>query len=67
MNKSKYINIIYHYIQNLKQKEKIDINYIFINKIIVDKLIKLLIRNTFKRFIEILNIIKYYNKLKREY
>ena len=40
----KYINVIYYYIRDLQKHEKININYIFINEIIIDDLMKPLIK-----------------------
>ena len=40
----KHIDIVYHYIRDLQKHEKININYIFINEIIIDDLTKSLIK-----------------------
>ena len=42
--KSKHIDIVYYYIRDLQKYGKININYIFINEIITDDLIKILIQ-----------------------
>ena len=40
----KHINIVYHYIRDLQKHEKININYIFTNEIIIDDFTKSLIK-----------------------
>ena len=42
--KLKHIDIVYYYIRNLQKHEKINVNYIFINEIIIDDFIKPLIK-----------------------
>ena len=47
--KFKYINICYHFIRNLINKENININYINTIKIIANELIKLLMRILYEK------------------
>ena len=42
--RSKHIDIVYYYIRDLQKLEKINVNYIFINKMIIDDFIKSLIK-----------------------
>jgi hypothetical protein len=45
----KYINIAYYYIRNLKKYRRINIEYINMDKIIINNLIKPLIKFIFKK------------------
>ena len=49
--RSKYIDVIYHYIKNLQQKNLIKLNCIFNENMIIDDLTKLLLNDKFKRFV----------------
>ena len=40
----KHINIVYYYIRDLQKHEKININYIFINEMIINDFTKSLIK-----------------------
>ena len=54
--KSKHINIVYHYIRDLQKHEKININYIFTNEMIIDDFTKSLIKQKFHRFLKLMNM-----------
>ena len=49
--RSKHINIIYHHIHNLHLKNKIKIFFVLSADIIVNKLIKFLLKQMFKHFV----------------
>ena len=42
--RSKHIDVAYYYIRDLQKHEKINVNYIFINEMIINDLIKSLIK-----------------------
>ena len=42
--KSKHIDIVYHYIRDLQKHEKVNVNYIFINEITINDFTKPLIK-----------------------
>ena len=54
--RSKHIDVVYYYIRDLQKHEKVNINYIFINEMIIDDLIKPLIKQKFHRFLKLMNI-----------
>jgi hypothetical protein len=54
----KYINIIYYYIRDLENYRRINIEYISVNKIIADSLIKPLIRPILKSYIYLLSLYR---------
>ena len=54
--KSKHIDIVYHYIQDLQKHEKVNVNYIFINEMIIDNFTKSLIKQKFHRFLKLMNM-----------
>ena len=54
--RSKHIDIIYYYIRDLQKHEKVNVNYIFINEIIVDNFTKPLIKQKFHRFLKLMNM-----------
>ena len=54
--RSKHIDIVYYYIRDLQKHEKININYIFINEMIINDLIKPLIKQKFHKFLKLMNI-----------
>ena len=54
--KSKHIDVIYHYIRDLQKHEKVNVNYIFINEIIINNFIKPLIKQKFYKFLKMINI-----------
>ena len=54
--RSKHIDIIYHYIRDLQKHEKINVNYIFTNEIIINDLTKPLIKQKFHKFLKLMNI-----------
>ena len=56
--KSKHIDVIYHNIKNLHQKNLIQLNYVSNANMIVDDLTKSLSRNKFKRFVKQLKLKK---------
>ena len=55
--KSKYIDVCYHYTRDLEDKGRIQVSYIPTEDIIADGLTKPLIRSGFERFIQQLDII----------
>ena len=54
--KSKHIDVIYHNIRDLHQKNLIQLNYVSNADMIVDDLIKSLSRNKFKKFVKQLRL-----------
>ena len=54
----KNIDIYYHHIQNLIKKKIIMISHISTDKMTADNLIKILLSNKFKKFIELIKILK---------
>ena len=42
--RSKYIDVVYYYIRDLQKHKKVNVNYIFINEMIIDDLTKSLIK-----------------------
>ena len=49
--RSKHINIVYHHIKDLYNKNLIKLNYVSNANMIVDDLTKLLSKNKFKKFV----------------
>ena len=49
--RSKHIDVIYHYIKNLYQRNLIKLNYISSENMIIDDLTKSLSDNKFKKFV----------------
>ena len=49
--RSKHIDVIYHHVRNLHQKNLIKLNYVFSEDMIVDDLTKSLSNDRFKRFV----------------
>ena len=47
----KHIDVVYHHVKNLYNKNLIKLNYVSSANMIVDDLIKLLSKNKFKRFV----------------
>ena len=54
--KSKHIDVVYHYIRDLQKHEKVNINYIFINEMIINNFTKSLIKQKFHRFLKLINM-----------
>ena len=54
--KSKHIDVVYHYIRDFQKHEKVNVNYIFINEIIIDDLTKSLIKQKFHKFLKLMNM-----------
>ena len=53
---ARHINICYHYIQNLIEKKIIEIFHILTDEITVNDLIKVLLSNKFKKFVELIRV-----------
>ena len=49
--RSKHIDVAYHYIKNLYNKNLIKLNYVSSADMIADDLTKLLLKNKFKKFV----------------
>ena len=49
--RSKHIDVVYHYIHNLHLKNKIEMFFVFSADIIVNELIKFLSKQMFKHFV----------------
>ena len=56
--RSKHIDVVYHNIKNLYQKNLIQLNYVSNANMIVDNLIKSLSKNKFKKFVKQLKLKK---------
>ena len=56
--RSKHVNIYYHFIRDLAKKGDLRVNYIPTVDIVVDSIIKLLARVAFKRFKGQIGLIK---------
>ena len=56
--RSKHIDIIYHFIKNLHQKNLIKLNYVFNENMIIDDLTKSLSNDKFKQFVTQLKLQK---------
>ena len=54
--RSKHIDVVYYYIRNLQKHEKVNINYIFINEMIIDDFTKPLIKQKFHKFLKLMSI-----------
>ena len=54
--RSKHIDVIYHHIKNLYKRNLIQLDYVSSENMIVDDLIKSLLRKKFKTFIEHLKL-----------
>ena len=54
--RSKHIDIVYYYIRDLQKYEKVNVNYIFTNKIIINNFTKSLIKQKFHRFLKLMNM-----------
>ncbi len=54
--RSKHIDVAYHHIRDLQKKNQISVNFISSQDMIADELIKSLLRQNFKRFIEQLKL-----------
>ena len=55
--RSKHIDIYYHYIRDLEAKKQIVITYILTNDIVADRLIKPLEKTLFRRFKDIIGLV----------
>ena len=47
---SKHIDVCYHFIRDLAERERLEITYILTNRIVTDGITKLLARVAFERF-----------------
>ena len=56
--RSKHIDVVYHHIKNLYKRNLIQLNYVSSENMIIDDLIKSLLREKFKTFIEHLELRK---------
>ena len=56
--RSKHIDVIYHYIKNLYQRNLIKLKYVSSENIIINDLTKLLSNNKFKKFVTQLKLQK---------
>ena len=54
--RSKHIDIAYYYIRDLQKHKKVNINYIFINEMIIDDFTKSLIKQKFHKFLKLMNM-----------
>ena len=54
--RSKHIDIVYHYIRDLQKHEKVNVNYISTNEMIINNLTKPLIKQKFYRFLKLINM-----------
>ena len=55
---ARHINICYHHIQDLIEKKTIEISHILMNEMAVNGLMKVLMINKFKKFIELVEVSK---------
>ena len=54
--RSKHIDVTYHHVKNIFNKNFIQLNYLSIDEMIVDDLTKSLVRDKFKNFVELLKM-----------
>ena len=56
--RSKHIDVIYHHVRNLYNKNLIKLNYLSIANMMTNNLTKSLVKNKFKNFVKLLKLRK---------